>query len=403
MKRISIVIPAYKPLSLLIECIECIKLNTTLDDVEIIVVCNGSERPTMDYLVKNHVTFLWYDDPIGFTKAANLGFNLAYSKYTIIMNTDAHIMGFEAKDVWINKLLKPFEDPRVGITGLGGMWTKYGMYVPFYCSAIRSNLFEEIGYLDERFNPGYAEDADFCYRARKAGYETVIVDKVTPPKDTPYSSTDFPIFHKGEQSFTDKVKREEYVSKGHALLEEIWGSEVPLKDIYLELGTSPIGYADKGTAHTYLDYYTKVLGTYRYTASKVLEIGIYNGHSINMWAKYFDKAHIIGVDILDRNVECSDCTLVYGDATLDETFTSIGNLDVIIDDGSHNVEDQIKTFHILFPRLNVGGIYIIEDIQNIDKDWQALLELHHSAKVIDLRGMNGRYDNLLIEIRKPYG
>lgn len=41
----------------------------------------------------------------------------------------------------------------------------------------------------------------------------------------------------------------------------------------------------------------------------------------------------------------------------------IGGIDIIIDDGSHINEHVIKSFSILFPLLNMGGIYAIEDLQ----------------------------------------
>lgn len=41
--KVSIVIPAYRPVSLLEGCLRGIKDNTNLSDIEIIVVCNGSD------------------------------------------------------------------------------------------------------------------------------------------------------------------------------------------------------------------------------------------------------------------------------------------------------------------------------------------------------------------------
>jgi hypothetical protein len=41
----------------------------------------------------------------------------------------------------------------------------------------------------------------------------------------------------------------------------------------------------------------------------------------------------------------------------------IGPLDLIVDDGSHVNGDQITTFKTLFPHLNPGGYYVIEDLQ----------------------------------------
>ena len=99
-------------------------------------------------------------------------------------------------------------------------------YVPFYCTAIKRKLFEELGYLDERFNPGYGEDADFCHRAMLARYEVVQVDTFLPDeKDPRMTITDFPIWHAGEQSFQDKAARQRYVDKGMNLMREKWGSK----------------------------------------------------------------------------------------------------------------------------------------------------------------------------------
>jgi GT2 family glycosyltransferase len=42
------------------------------------------------------------------------------------------------------------------------------------CMLIRREIIDQIGYLDERFF-AYQEDADFCYRARQAGWQVYYV------------------------------------------------------------------------------------------------------------------------------------------------------------------------------------------------------------------------------------
>ena len=42
----------------------------------------------------------------------------------------------------------------------------------------------------------------------------------------------------------------------------------------------------------------------------------------------------------------------------------VKSLDIIIDDGGHTMEQQLNTFKILFPILNDGGIYIVEDVES---------------------------------------
>ena len=51
-----------------------------------------------------------------------------------------------------------------------------------------------------------------------------------------------------------------------------------------------------------------------------------------------------------------------GDQTDPNIFKDIPLMDVIIDDASHISYNSIKTFNILKDKLNIGGIYIIEDV-----------------------------------------
>ena len=172
-----------------------------------------------------------------------------------------------------------------------------------------------------------------------------------------------------------------------------------LFEIYNEIGTG-VGFADKGTTHNYIqEYYSKAFEPYRDTSNGVLEIGIFHGHSINMWRKYFEQAKIYGIDIVNRNSNCSGCELIYADATLETSYVNIDNLDVIIDDGSHMAEYIFKSFDILFPKLNVGGIYAIEDINGDDFDKGLYNNLHPDMKVYDLRDYYS-FDNIIIEIIK---
>ena len=58
---------------------------------------------------------------------------------------------------------------------------------------------------------------------------------------------------------------------------------------------------DKGTIHSYLDYYESVFERIRFDPIVILEIGIYEGASLEMWAEYFPMAEIHGIDInIDR-------------------------------------------------------------------------------------------------------
>lgn len=206
----SIVIPAYKPVELLRECTNRIIQNTDLSRGEVIVVCNGSDRESAEHILGLGHPFrlVWYDEAIGFTKAANIGFSLSESPYVIIFNTDSFVENC-SKHYWVERLLSPFEDPKVGVTGITTMHMTYGDYFPFFCCGIRRSLFEEIGYLDLAFSPGYGEDADFCFRVVDKGYKLVNVANSLSIKEG-VNFIDFPLTHKGEGSFTNKELRAKY-------------------------------------------------------------------------------------------------------------------------------------------------------------------------------------------------
>jgi GT2 family glycosyltransferase len=223
--KVSIVIPAYKPASLLAGCLERIIKNTILSDIEIIVVCNGSDRESAEIVMNLGEPFklVWCADALGFTKATNIGIKLATGEYVVIMNTDAYLLDYYDKNVWLNRLIDPFKDTKVGITGVGVMWSDFGKFLPFFCTAIRRTLFDELGLLDERFSPGYNEDADFCYRAVRARYDLLQVDNPHVDENNPTRTiTDFPIHHLGEQSFTDKDERKKHIDRNFSLLKQIW-------------------------------------------------------------------------------------------------------------------------------------------------------------------------------------
>lgn len=121
----------------------------------------------------------------------------------------------------------------------------------------------------------------------------------------------------------------------------------------------------------YLSEYDRLFDSYRDKPVRMLEIGIQNGGSLEIWGQYFAKAEkLIGCDI---NPDCHNLTYndsrivaLVGDANLDETEKLIlshsPTYDLIIDDGSHRSSDIIKSFVRYFPRLTDGGLFIAEDL-----------------------------------------
>lgn len=122
--------------------------------------------------------------------------------------------------------------------------------------------------------------------------------------------------------------------------------------------------------HTnYFRIYDRYLAPFRGKRPRILEIGVQHGGSLQMWQRFFDHdVELIGVDILEqcKRFEEGNVQIYIGDQSdksfLRELSRSIGEVDVIIDDGSHINRHQIDTFEELFyNNLKIDGFYICED------------------------------------------
>lgn len=110
-------------------------------------------------------------------------------------------------------------------------------------------------------------------------------------------------------------------------------------------------------SHGYMPFYEALFKTL--TVSRLLEIGVQSGASIEMFRTMLPEAQICGIDV-DRP-PIDGC--IWGDAT--KPFAGMeGPWDVIIDDGSHDYNDIRASQKMLWPYLKSGGYYIVEDVPN---------------------------------------
>jgi SAM-dependent methyltransferase len=126
----------------------------------------------------------------------------------------------------------------------------------------------------------------------------------------------------------------------------------------------------KRNFHNYTRQYETLLKDFKNKPIKYLEIGVYNGGSLNAMREVFENSScILGLDI---NHNCkiyedvkNNIYVEIGDATdsnfINNIINKYGKFDIILDDGSHRNCDVIKTFEWLFPLLNDDGLYIVED------------------------------------------
>lgn len=165
-----------------------------------------------------------------------------------------------------------------------------------------------------------------------------------------------------------------------------------------------------GTGHTYIDFYDRFFRKFRYDNLNILEIGIWKGYSLLLWREYFPNAIIHGIDIIPARCDHLRDERKYpdriinhcGDSTnkefIDKEFKGI-EFDLIIDDGSHQVQTQLNTHKVLYPYVRKDGYYIVEDVQNLDFDLSEFKKLGE-CNVVDRRMFKGIPDDVLLIYRK---
>lgn len=174
---------------------------------------------------------------------------------------------------------------------------------------------------------------------------------------------------------------------------------------------------DKNTVHSYLSLYETLLSPKKESATDVLEIGIaQGGGSIKLWNDYFKNAHIYGLDIIPKSMVWQDLYSLprvslftsinaYDRSFVESTFVKNSiKFDMVLDDGPHSLESMIMFIKLFAPLLKDDGILIIEDVQRWE--WTTILkevvseDLKKYVQCYDLRGVKGRYDDIVFTINK---
>jgi demethylmacrocin O-methyltransferase len=131
---------------------------------------------------------------------------------------------------------------------------------------------------------------------------------------------------------------------------------------------------DKFGEHEYTPVYDSLMRASRRKAVRLLEVGVggyagaLGGESLRMWASYFRRGRITGIDLYDKTSLSAGRVQVFQCSQVDAPkLTALarehGPFDFVIDDGSHMNAHQIQTFGILWPHVKDGGVYIVEDVQ----------------------------------------
>jgi len=119
----------------------------------------------------------------------------------------------------------------------------------------------------------------------------------------------------------------------------------------------------------YFEVYDKHFSRYRNREIVILEIGVSQGGSLQIWKSYFgDKAKIYGIDVDPRckELEEDNIRIFIGSQAnpsfLQEIKAQIPPIDIVIDDGGHTMNQQIVSFEELYGHIKADGIYLCEDV-----------------------------------------
>lgn len=173
-----------------------------------------------------------------------------------------------------------------------------------------------------------------------------------------------------------------------------------LHELGLKYGT------DKATFHGYCPFYEQHLPR---TVGRLLEIGVKDGASLRMWRDFYPGAEVVGIDI-NPPIAVEGCTVLQMDATDTKALATLGEFDVIIDDGSHfTSHQQIALAQLHLYQLKPGGWYIMEDahtsfLPQYRNTARSTYELMRDAfpGMLEWCRLADRSDSLTLMVQKPY-
>lgn len=174
-------------------------------------------------------------------------------------------------------------------------------------------------------------------------------------------------------------------------------------------------FSDKGTVHSYINYYEREFQPVRMYC-RMLEIGLMTGASLKLWSEFFYNYELCGIDLRQGFNDAKpwqqdllddpDIEIHFGIDSTKDIVQFNKNFSIILDDGAHDWESQLRTFCNYWPQLAQGGIYYIEDVENpgsltLLKEGIARHCAGQTIAFDEYHGhLNGRLDDQILAIKK---
>ena len=164
---------------------------------------------------------------------------------------------------------------------------------------------------------------------------------------------------------------------------------------------------DKEAKHKYCSaFYDNAFCDLKDKKLNILEIGIQNGSSLVLWNEYFKNSIIYGIDntnfIKDRLDAYPRIKTIIQDAYKKELTSNLPLFDIIIDDGPHTLESQIKFINNYFKKLNKNGKLFIEDVDgkhNLNELRKEASKFTSNITSIDFRSKTNTEDSIMLMIQ----
>lgn len=176
---------------------------------------------------------------------------------------------------------------------------------------------------------------------------------------------------------------------------------------------------DKESNHRYGEAYEQILSvnyslkTYREPDKRcqhrtevklMMEIGVADGSSLCAWREVFPNALIVGMDIHHSDKAHGErIEFRIGDQRSKQDCENAAagrQFDLIVEDATHQLENNLVTLLYLWPFVRSGGLYVIEEFGNIGALRSNITSLWPNLEIIDTVGPFGGIEPLVV-LRKP--
>ena len=423
-QKISIVIPVYgNHLDDFHKCYDSIINNTDMSNIEIIIIANGCPQPFMrmflDDITKDDtksIKYFWFDEALGATKALNEGIKNSSGDIIILLNQDVILLA----NNWLPMLIDPFENPEIGLTGpmLDDTSNLDGSFILFFCVAIRKKVIDDIGLLDEIFNPGGFEDIDFSIRAERVGWKLLRVPhNVDVIGINEGFQGGFPIYHIEQHG--DWMTSETYEKNEKIIQKRYAKANYVREEIEVTWPTAQKKYELKMIQEFLKNFKTQ----------KILEVGTFRGGTAMLWAHmvepfngkvyccdlcfdwgafngfgYFGKDNkVYPRQVYDDSPYSKFITEIQGNSHdplyIDNVFKTVGMVDMLFIDGDHSYEGVKQDFENFYPLVKMGGYILFHDIVGsdfhrangcvVDEFWNEIKDVYQTWEFIDQNEYTG--------------